>query len=71
MSLVYKKRVSALDVAKLLQAKGVKPSQIIIEEDGDEVRITVVDYVLTEADKTAIDELMKRRAYENVAKEKM
>jgi len=58
-TVAYKKRVSALDVAELLKAKGVKPSDITVEEDVDEVRITIANVTLDDADRGKIDALMK------------
>lgn len=59
MSLTYRRRISPLDIAKLLEDRGVKPSQVTVEEDVDEVRITITGYTLSKEDEDAVDELMK------------
>jgi metal-dependent HD superfamily phosphatase/phosphodiesterase len=55
----YSKRISPMDIYELLKDKGVKPSDITVEEDGDEVRIIISGVELTAADLDSIDALMK------------
>lgn len=59
MSIVYKKRISPMDVAELYKAKGVKPSDVTVEEDGDEIRILIKSLELTVEDKMKLDEIVR------------
>jgi hypothetical protein len=58
--LSYTKRVTPMDVYNVLQNKGIQPSDITVEEDGDEIRIILPDsVVLTDSDLANLDNLMK------------
>jgi len=58
--LSYKKRITPMDVYNLLSSKGISPSDITVEDDGDEIRIIISDSVtLTSSDLAQIDNLMK------------
>jgi len=56
---VYSKRVSLLDVAELFKAKGVKPSDVTVEEDGDEVRVVIANFTPDSNDEKQLDDLMR------------
>jgi hypothetical protein len=55
----YSKKITPMDVYELLKDKGVKPQDITIEEDEDEVRIIISGVELTATDLDNIDALMK------------
>lgn len=55
----YSKRITPMDVYELLKAKGIKPSDITVEEDGDEVRIIIQNITLSADDEANLGNLMK------------
>jgi hypothetical protein len=55
----YSKKVSPLDIYELFKAKGVNPSDVTIEEDGDEVRVVIANFTPDSSDEAKLDDLMK------------
>jgi hypothetical protein len=55
----YGKRITPLDVWELLQDRGIKPSDITVEEDNDEVRIIISGVELSATDMDKLDNMMK------------
>lgn len=59
MSLIYRKKITPMDVWEKLKHKGIKPSDVTIEEDDEEVRIMIAEVELTEEEEKIIDDMMK------------
>ena len=55
----FSRRITPMDVHELLKHKGVKPSDITVEEDGDEVRIIIQGATLTPEKEAKLENPMK------------